>query len=128
MRLELETLKKTLQTVKDRQQVENKAAQAEIKALKDKIRDLSDNTKVGEKQQVIDQLVAEQQNSAALIKELHDELQTADTDRRILSDKILDMETNMEQRVAEKVVAERNRSKALELTIGENLDESISIS
>ena len=82
MRLELETVKKTLQSVKEKQQAEQKAAQSEIKALKDKIRDLSDNTKVGEKQQVIDQMVLEQQNSAALIKELHDELQTADVDRR----------------------------------------------
>ena len=82
LRLELETIKKALQAVKEKQAVEQKTAQSEIKALKDKIRDLSDNTKVGEKQQVIDQMILEQQNSAALIKELHDELETADADRR----------------------------------------------
>ena len=37
---------------------------------------------------------------------------------RILSDKVADMEANVEQRVAERVVNERNRSKSLELTIG----------
>ena len=37
---------------------------------------------------------------------------------RTLSDKVADMEANVEQRVAERVVNERNRSKSLELTIG----------
>lgn len=118
LRLEVETLTKSLASTRDKHLAEQKAAQAEIKALKEKVRDLSDNTKVGEKQQIIDKLLADQQGSAALIKELHDELETADADRRLLSDKVVDLEAHVEQRVAERVVAERNRNKSLELTIG----------
>lgn len=70
---------------------------------------------------MIDKLVSDQLSSAALIKELHDELETADGDRRLLSDKVVEMEANVEQRVAERVVAERNRSKSLELTIGASI-------
>jgi chromosome segregation ATPase len=110
-------LEQELKQAREKVAQDAKAHQQELKALKDQVAVLKDTTKVGEKQRALETLQAETQGNNKLIEELHTSLEAALAERDVLAEKLLDLEHSIEQRVAERISAERTRTKELEATI-----------
>jgi hypothetical protein len=110
-------LEQEIKVVREKAAADAKAAQAEQKVLRDQVGVLKDTTKVGEKQRALEALQFETKDNNKLIEDLHNELQTAAEERDQLAEKLLDLEHSIEQKVAERVSAERNKAKEHELTI-----------
>ncbi len=98
----------------------------ELKTAKEKnilfekqINDLKNSTLVGEKQKQIDILSAKESDAIILIAALKEELENAISDKKILADRIAIDESKIDQRVAEKTLAVKERLKMVEKQLEE---------
>lgn len=99
----------------DRMSSELSAHKADLKALKLENATLKDSTMVGEKQREIEELKEEHEESLLLLREMGQKLEGAVSDRDQLAEKLTDEDKFIEQRTANKVVAEREKLRALEI-------------
>lgn len=93
---------------------ELKRSNAEIERLKKEVIVLKDSTLIGEKQKELDKEKMDNKETLHLLEHMRVELEAALSDKDLLSHKILEMETTVEQRVADRVVAEREKNIELE--------------
>ena len=101
-------------------------AKNELKTAKEKnilfekqINDLKNSTLVGEKQKQIDILSTKESDAIILIAALKEELENAVSDKKILADRIAIDESKIDQRVAEKTLAVKERLKMVEKQLEE---------
>lgn len=66
---------------------------------------------VGEKQRALETLQAETADNSKLIDDLHTSLESALQERDLLSEKLLELEHSIEQKVADRIATERNKAK-----------------
>lgn len=99
----------------DRMTSELNAHKADLKILRSENTSLRDSTLVGEKQREIEELKEEHEESLLLLREMGQKLEGAISDRDLLAEKLTDEDTFIEQRTANKVVAEREKLRALEV-------------
>jgi len=83
------------------------------------INDLKNSTLVGEKQKQIDMLSAKESDAIILIAALKEELENAVSDKKILADRIAIDESKIDQRVAEKTLAVKEKLKMTEKLLEE---------
>ena len=98
----------------DRLASELSAHKADVKALKAENTVLKDSTLVGEKQREIEEMKAEHDETLLLLREMGQKLEGAVSDRDQLAERLADDDKLIEQRTADKVVAEREKLRTLE--------------
>ena len=86
----------------------------EMKALKQENAVLKDSTLIGEKQREIEALHAEHDETLLLLRELSHKLEGAVSDRDQLAERLSEDDKLIDQRTADRVVAEREKLRALE--------------
>lgn len=86
----------------------------EIKALKAENAVLKDSTLIGEKQREIEALHSEHEESLLLLREMGLKLEGAVNDRDQLAERLSDDDAMIEERMADRVIAEREKLRALE--------------
>lgn len=98
----------------DRLTSELSAHKAEVKVLKAENAVLKDSTLVGEKQREIEEMKAEHEETLLLLREMGQKLEGAVSDRDQLAERLADDDKLIEQRTADKVVAEREKLRTVE--------------
>ena len=86
----------------------------EIKVLKSENAVLKDSTLIGEKEKEIEALHGEHEESLLLLKEMGLKLEGAINDRDQLAERLSDDDALIEERTADRVIAEREKLRALE--------------
>lgn len=98
----------------DKMSVDMNSMRKEIKVLKAENAVLKDSTLIGEKQREIEALHAEHEESLLLLREMGLKLEGAINDRDQLAERLSDDDAMIEERMADRVVAEREKLRALE--------------
>jgi chromosome segregation ATPase len=98
----------------DRLTSELLAHKADVKALRAENAVLKDSTLVGEKQREIEEMKAEHEETLLLLREMGQKLEGAINDRDQLAERLSDDDKVIEQRTADKVVAEREKLRTVE--------------
>ena len=91
-----------------------KISKIDIKALKQENAILKDSTLIGEKQREIEALHLEHDESLKLLKEMSIKLENTISDRDQLAERLSEEDKLIEERTADRVVAEREKLRALE--------------
>lgn len=114
---QIDVLTQDAKKLQDKSAKDAAAKQGEVAALQQQVATLRDSTKLGEMQREIEGLQREKAEGDKLIAELQGALEEASSERDVLSERLLELESSIDQRVADRVSAERNRTKKLEMAI-----------
>jgi hypothetical protein len=96
---------------------ELKASRQEAALLKREVLTLRDSTLVGEKQRELDRERADNRENLHLLEAMRVELEMSIADRELLAGRLTEIEARVDQRVAERVVAEREKIRILERSL-----------
>lgn len=115
--IQLNEIKKEFKLKIDAMTSELKASKTDNINLNKQILMLKDSTAVGEKQRQIDHLTAEHDEVLKLLDEKSQELSLVSADKIKLGEYLADLERKMDQKVAERVVLEKEKAKNLQVTL-----------
>ena len=113
----MEQLRKDSKAKFDHSQDELRAAKLEISTMRKEIILLKDSTLIGEKQRELDRERVENKEHLIMIEQLRVGTEGVIAERDQLAARILDTETKIDMRVAERVVAEREQNRILERSL-----------
>lgn len=114
---QIEILKKSLKQSQDKAAGDAKTAKTEIAALQEKVKSLSNDTLIGKKVKELEAQQAALKENLQLIDEMAKQLAAAEKNRSEAVDSLRRVEESIEQRVAERVLAEREKNRNLERTL-----------
>jgi len=115
--IQLNEVKKEFKLKIDAITADLKASKTENMNLNKQILMLKDSTAVGEKQRQIDHLTAEHDEVLKLLDEKTQELSIVSADKIKLAEYLADLERKMDQKVAERVVLEKEKAKNLQAAL-----------
>ncbi len=111
---QLEALTNQLKGIQEKSREQASQDKRQIELLKDRVQKLVSETDAGRKQKEIETLLKDQEaltEMVAHLKQSHDE---AISDKAKLADKLISLEEQMDQRVAEKIIQQRDKFRDLE--------------
>jgi len=114
---QVENLKKGLKQSQDKATADSKAAKAEIASLQEKVKTLSNDMLIGKKVKELETQQAALKENLQLLDEMSKQLSAAEKNRSEAVESLRKVEDNIEQRVAERVLAEREKNRSLERTL-----------
>jgi chromosome segregation ATPase len=98
----------------DRNQAEIARYKEEAADLNQQLVSMKDTTSIGSKQREIESLKEDLKNNFELLEEMHRALETSEADKEQLAKKLVELDTNFETKLYDKVSSEREHNRVLQ--------------
>lgn len=114
---QIQDLKRALKHSQDQAASDAKNSRSEVNALQEKVKSLSSDTLIGKKVKELESQQAQLKENLQLLDEMAKQLTLAEKGRAEAVESLRRVEESIEQRVAERVLAEREKNRHLERTL-----------